>query len=90
MRECRRFRVSGLVQGVGFRYYTQRQAVRLGLVGWVSNCIDGDVELIACGSAASLDQLHSWLRTGPTMARVKQVEVEVLKHAKSFTGFSIR
>ena len=90
MYECRRFRVSGLVQGVGFRYYTQRKAVQLRLVGWVCNRVDGDVELVACGSPTSLNKLHSWLQAGPTMARVKLVQVEAVENAESFTGFSIR
>ena len=86
---CRRYLVSGVVQGVGFRYHAQRQALRLGLVGWVKNRIDGDVELVACGAQARLDQLESWLWQGPSMARVKKVEVEILHDSEHFTAFSI-
>ena len=89
MSECRRFRVSGFVQGVGFRYYTQKQAIRLGLVGWVRNLANGDVELVACGKRARLDELYAWLQTGPTMAKVHRVEVDPTEETETFTGFSI-
>ena len=89
MSECRRFRVSGFVQGVGFRYYTQKQAIRLGLVGWVRNLADGDVESIACGGHTQLDEFYAWLQTGPTMARVRRVDVETTEETEVFTGFSV-
>ena len=90
MNVCRRFRVSGLVQGVGFRYYTQKQAIRLGLLGWVRNLASGEVELVACGTAAQLDELNAWLRKGPTIASVHRVEMETIDETEVFTGFSIR
>lgn len=90
MHKCRRYRVAGVVQGVGFRYHTQRQAVRLGLVGWVQNHIDGGVEVVACGPVANLDKLGAWLRTGPAIARVKSVTVEALESTENLTAFSIR
>ena len=77
------------MQGVGFRYYTQKQAIRLGLVGWVRNLADGDVESMACGERAQLDEFYTWLQTGPTMARVHRVDVETTEETEVFTGFSI-
>ncbi len=70
---CRRFRVSGRVQGVFFRSGTQDRARRLGLTGWVRNLPDGNVELVACGDETKLKQLEEWLWQGPPHARVENV-----------------
>ena len=75
---CKRFLVSGRVQGVFFRNSTQREAKRLGLRGKAVNLDDGRVEVVACGDAAALEQLQSWLHEGPRMARVENVEAEDL------------
>ena len=71
---CQRYRVSGRVQGVFYRAATEEQALRLGVTGWVRNCANGDVELVACGSAQQLDALERWLWQGPPAARVTTVE----------------
>ncbi|MDT8437534.1 MAG: acylphosphatase [Wenzhouxiangellaceae bacterium] len=76
MSACRRFVVSGKVQGVFFRATTREQAERLGLTGHAINLADGRVEVLACGAAAALDELHTWLQHGPDRARVDAVEVE--------------
>ncbi len=67
--------VYGRVQGVNFRHYTEREATRLSLDGWVRNLPDGTVEVEAAGDAASLDAFVSWLHHGPPAARVDRVEV---------------
>lgn len=69
----RHYRVTGRVQGVSFRMATQVDARKLNLTGWVKNCSDGSVELIACGDQASLDQLAKWLQHGPPFAQVDQL-----------------
>jgi acylphosphatase len=74
MKACRRFVVSGFVQGVFFRASAQDVACRLGLTGWVRNRPDGNVELLACGAPALLDDLESWLWHGPAAARVEHVD----------------
>ena len=61
----------------------------MGLVGWVKNRIDGDVELVACGAELSLGKLESWLWQGPSMARVEKVQVEMLDDSEHFTAFWI-
>lgn len=66
----------GRVQGVFYRASTQEQALRLGLTGWVRNCTNGDVELVACGRAVQLEQLERWLWQGPPHARVTEVRRE--------------
>lgn len=68
--------VKGRVQGVCFRYETQRQARALGLMGYVKNLADGSVEVLAQGSAADLTQLESWLHQGPSAASVHEVAVK--------------
>jgi acylphosphatase len=71
---CRRFRVTGCVQGVFFRDSTRRVALDLGLTGYAKNMPDGSVEVLACGGAEALDRLAEWLRSGPPMASVTGVE----------------
>lgn len=80
---CRRFRVSGKVQGVFFRASTQRKARQLGLRGKAVNLADGSVDVLACGDADALDQLHEWLKEGPRLARVDDVEVSVVDSAEA-------
>jgi acylphosphatase len=67
-------RIEGMVQGVGFRYSTVRQARRLGLTGYVRNLPDGSVEVVAEGEEDLLKRLSSWLRQGPPGAYVRNVE----------------
>ncbi len=85
---CRRFLVSGKVQGVWFRESTRREAARLGLNGSASNLPDGRVEVIAVGSAKDIDQLSVWLRHGPAMARVDKV-VEKTIDDPGLSGFTV-
>ena len=68
-------RVTGRVQGVSFRWYTQEQAQRLGVAGWVRNEPDGSVLLHAEGDDDAVDALVAWCRTGPSMAKVTDVAV---------------
>ena len=68
-------RVTGRVQGVSFRWYTQEQARRLGVVGWVRNEPDGSVLVHAEGEDEAVDALVDWCRTGPSMAKVSNVAV---------------
>ena len=63
--------VTGLVQGVGFRYFTVTQARRLGVQGWVRNCRDGSVELEAQGSSDAVQALVEQLAIGPRWSEVR-------------------
>ena len=81
--------VRGVVQGVYFRQSTQREAVRLGLVGTVRNQPDGTVLVVAEGDAEALAQLLRWLRRGPERAAVERVDVEWLESRGGLTGFHI-
>jgi len=69
-----RFIVSGKVQGVWFRASTRDQACALGLRGHARNLPDGRVEVFAAGDAAAIDRLAAWLRQGPPLARVEELE----------------
>lgn len=74
MKVCRHYHVFGRVQGVWYRGSARDQAQRLGLSGWVRNCADGSVEIVACGSPEALEKFKSWLHEGPSAARVERVE----------------
>ena len=87
----KRFLVEGGVQGVGFRYFTRRTALRLGLTGWVRNLSDGRVEALADGESARLSQFEAELRRGPGMASVTNLlETEIPDETERFNSFEIR
>jgi len=73
---ARRYFVSGAVQGVGYRYFAQRAAMRLGVTGYTRNLRDGRVEVYAAGSEGALAALRRELERGPQAASVSQVTVE--------------
>lgn len=87
----RRYRVEGAVQGVGFRYFVRRQAMRLGLVGWVRNREDGSVEAEALGNPGQLAEFETQLRSGPGSASVTNLRAEELPDELDRDGsFEIR
>jgi acylphosphatase len=87
---AKRFFVSGSVQGVGFRFFAESVAARLGVAGYVKNLFDGRVEVYAIGSAAQLDGLKKELRHGPRMAGVDEVTESDAEIAPEFShGFTI-
>jgi acylphosphatase len=87
---AKRFFVAGLVQGVGFRFFAQRVAERLGVAGSVKNLRDGRVEVYAIGAAAQLAGLRDELRRGPRAASVSEVgEQEAEIEPQYESGFSI-
>ena len=86
---ARRYVVRGRVQGVGFRWFVQREAQILGLSGWVRNNFDGAVEVMASGSEAQLAALAAKLRDGPRAARVDAVEETAAPAEAGLSGFRI-
>jgi len=74
MKACCHVRIQGRVQGVGFRYYTQIEARKRAVSGWVRNCADGSVEALICGAPESIDAMKQWLKSGPSYAQVDQIE----------------
>ena len=67
------FLIRGRVQGVGFRWFVHREASELGLRGWVRNTESGDVEVVAAGDPADLDELRTELKKGSRGSRVDRV-----------------
>ncbi len=82
--------VHGMVQGVSFRYYTRREANRLGLRGYVRNRSDGTVEVVAEGPRRAVEALYSWLQSGPPMAEVREVEASWGPPAGGWVSFEVR
>ena len=89
MMRSRHFRISGRVQGVGFRYAACAEAQRLGVTGWVRNLPNGDVEALACGAADRVQAFEEWLWRGPRAAQVTDVVV-VDAPVEVFAEFEIR
>ena len=87
--EARRFVVRGRVQGVGFRWFVEREAHILGIAGWVRNNADGSVEVQAQGTREQLSGLLSRLRQGPRAARVDNVEEAEARPLPGATSFRI-
>jgi len=86
----RRYYVSGVVQGVGYRFFVERVAQRLGVAGYTRNLRDGRVEIYAIGSADSLEELQGELERGPSAASVTDVAVQDAPFEGQFaSGFSI-
>jgi acylphosphatase len=86
---CRRFFVSGHVQGVAFRAWTREQAEVLNITGWAANLADGRVEVLACGEAAAVVRLEEMLQEGPPAARVTAVDEQPAEPMK-LSRFAIR
>lgn len=82
--------VSGRVQGVNFRYYTQQAAARLNLRGWVRNLADGSVETVAEGPEAGLEAFERFLRQGPPSAVVDEVRASRGVATGEFARFEVR
>jgi acylphosphatase len=88
--QAKRFFVSGRVQGVGFRFFVERAASRLGVSGFVRNRFDGRVEVHVMGSAEQIDAIREALRQGPRMATVYRVDEEEAEILREFANvFSI-
>jgi len=82
--------ISGRVQGVSYRAYTQREAIQLGLCGWVRNCPDGRVELVAEGEQETLQQFVLWCYQGPPAANVTDVKTQWEADTGTYRTFDIR
>jgi acylphosphatase len=90
MRVARRYLISGRVQGVGFRYFTEAAAAREGLHGWVRNLPDGRVEIDVEGEADAVERFERNVRHGPPGARVQDVYVDDTVPQRRESGFSVR
>ena len=82
--------ISGKVQGVGFRYFTRQNAMRLGVHGYAKNLPNGKVEVVAEGDKATLDAFVKILWKGPPASRVEDVKVEARSHSGEYTSFGVK
>jgi acylphosphatase len=82
--------VNGLVQGVGFRFFVYREALKLGLVGFTKNLFTGEVLTIAEGEKSLVEELYRKIKVGPSHASVKNCNVDWLEPKNEFNIFEIR
>ena len=87
---ARQIRVSGRVQGVGYRVSLQDEARKLGISGWVRNRSDGTVEAVLQGSPESVDALIAWARRGPPGSRVTEVKESAAPDEPHHARFELR
>lgn len=85
----KQFFVFGIVQGVGFRYFTWREATKIGVKGFVRNRQDGSVEVVATGTEEQITALHNWLMQGPRTATVEHVIAQCYDGSEVFEGFNV-
>ncbi|KUM34843.1 acylphosphatase [Arthrobacter sp. EpRS71] len=82
-------RITGVVQGVGFRYWTARKADELGLKGTVRNSTDGSVELVAEGEIEGISRFTDWLHSSRAPGRVENVDFQTSQATEEFDDFRI-
>ena len=85
----RRYIVTGRVQGVGFRWFVEKEARALGVGGWVRNNDNGNVEVLASGTPEQLERLRKLLEQGPRAARVDEVQQFEEDREENATSFRI-
>lgn len=84
------FIITGLVQGVSFRYYAKKVAVKLGITGWICNKSNGTLEIVAEGNEDVLKEFLGWCRNGPEHASVTDVKAKWKEGKNEFKEFSVR
>ena len=89
MKVARKFIISGEVQGVGYRFFTQRVAARHQVTGYVRNLPDGSVEALAEGASENVEGFRNDLAAGPSHARVEHVEELSLEPTGRYPSFRI-
>ena len=85
---AKHLKISGRVQGVGFRYSMSEEAERLAVTGWVRNRRDGTVEAVIDGAPEAVEAVLAWARRGPRGAQVTEVEVSEIP--EGFERFELR
>ena len=89
MKVARKYIISGIVQGVGFRFFTQRAAARHQVLGYVRNLEDGRVETLAEGEPRAVEDFKHELLTGPTYSKVEEIEETVMEPSNLYSSFRI-
>ncbi|PLR96091.1 acylphosphatase [Bacillus sp. T33-2] len=82
--------VSGRVQGVGYRYFTQMKAIQHGITGWVKNLPDGAVEMLAAGDKAEMNLFLEDIRRGNPFSTVDKVDIHDAGHIDNLKSFTIK
>jgi len=82
--------IKGMVQGVNFRYYTQREAQKRNLTGWVRNLPDGSVAALFEGEEDEVEAMIQWCRHGPPSAQVTEMIAQPEEYRGEFGSFSIQ
>ncbi len=90
MEVCAHIIVNGVVQGVGFRYFVYRIALRLGLKGYVQNNFDGTVEIDTEGNRSLIEEFIKEVKVGPRSARVTDINIQWKEPQHRYKEFSIR
>ena len=85
-----RLLISGIVQGVGYRWSCNREARALGLTGWVRNLPDGRVEAVLQGAREQVERMIKWCYRGPSEAQVSDIAVSYEDALEDFKDFGIR
>ncbi|MGX1901396.1 acylphosphatase [Thermolongibacillus altinsuensis] len=81
--------VDGRVQGVGFRYFTQHEAIKRNLTGWVRNLEDGRVELQVQGDAEKVEQFVQQIKKGSPFSRIEKVDIHSISPVQNEKGYRI-
>ena len=89
MTVARKFIISGIVQGVGYRFFAQRAAARHQVVGYIKNLEDGRVEAFVEASEKSVEDFKHDLLTGPVYSKVAEIEETVLEPSNLYSSFRI-
>lgn len=82
--------ISGFVQGVGFRQFVKKEAIRLGLTGWVKNTSNGRVEALVEGSEEKIKEMIRLCKKGPFLAEVEDVQTEWEETDENYSYFEVR
>jgi acylphosphatase len=83
-------KITGKVQGVGFRYFVQKRAADFNIAGWVKNLPDGSVAVMAQGDETDMDTFIDHLKTGPSMSRVSKVSLNRMPEPEQFYDFRVK
>ena len=89
MEKAFRVLVLGRVQGVGFRYFAHREAIRFDIKGYVKNRPDGKVEILAVGEETAIENFIQVIRTGPRFGYVDDVQLTPLDTGNKYSSFTI-
>jgi len=83
-------KITGRVQGVGFRHYTRLKANEFDITGWVKNTVDGGVKVVAKGEKTDIETFIDFLRVGPILSRVDKITKVKIENLPDFDTFDVR